>query len=234
MNDQSPTAGSTATADRCGEVRATPQSLRRGKHGYLDIPTGLNAGSGRQRAAALGTARRKDGATGTGAHAQPETVGLGTAAVVRLIGALAHVRTPSSTSSGGIRCKTPLYQSAAEQPLNPTHGGCSGQPYPGSARRHAGTPRSATWPFRTRSESFTADERGMARTAVVVPRQPLLACAVAGLTRPFADRGATAKTGQAGGSFATVSLFQTRATTGSGDSAAHPAGSAIGIATGCG
>jgi hypothetical protein len=161
-------------------------------------------------------------------------VGLGAPAVVRLVGALAHVRTPSSTTSGGIRCKTPLYQSAAEQPLNPTQGGCSGQPYPGSARRHEGTPGTSTWSFHAQSESFPANERRMAGTAVVVPGQALLACAVAGLTRPFAYRGAAAKTGQAGGSFATVSLFQARAATGSGESADHPAGSAIGIVTGCG
>jgi hypothetical protein len=54
VDDQGPTAGSTATADRCGEVRTTPQSLRRGKHDYLGIPTGLAVGSGRQLAAALG------------------------------------------------------------------------------------------------------------------------------------------------------------------------------------
>lgn len=110
VDDQGLAAGSAATADRCGEVGATPQSLRRGQHDYLGIPTGLAVGSSRQLAAALGPAGRQDGAAGTGAHAQPEAVGLGTPAVVRLVGALAHVKTPSSYyDSGGImRCKTPL------------------------------------------------------------------------------------------------------------------------------
>ena len=48
--------------------------------------------SGREAGAALAAARRDDRATGAGAHAQAETVGLRTPAVVRLEGALAHVR----------------------------------------------------------------------------------------------------------------------------------------------
>ena len=38
MNDQGATTGPAATANRCGEVVATPQSLRRGQHDYLGIP----------------------------------------------------------------------------------------------------------------------------------------------------------------------------------------------------
>ena len=45
-----------------------------------------------RRVAALGAAGGEDGAAGTGAHAQPEAVGLRAPAVVRLVGALAHVR----------------------------------------------------------------------------------------------------------------------------------------------
>jgi hypothetical protein len=38
MDDQGATAGSTATANRCGEFVTAPQSLRRGQHDYLGIP----------------------------------------------------------------------------------------------------------------------------------------------------------------------------------------------------
>lgn len=50
------------------------------------------AASGRQASTALAATGRDDGAAGTGAHAQPEAVGLRAPAVVRLEGALAHVR----------------------------------------------------------------------------------------------------------------------------------------------
>ena len=46
--------------------------------------------SGRQAGASLGATRGEDRATGPGAHAQPEAVGLRAPAVVRLVGALAH------------------------------------------------------------------------------------------------------------------------------------------------
>ena len=48
--------------------------------------------SGRQAGATLGATGRDDGAAGPGAHTQPEAVGLRAPAVVRLVGALAHVR----------------------------------------------------------------------------------------------------------------------------------------------
>jgi hypothetical protein len=38
MNDQGAAASPAATANRCGEVVATPQSLCRGQHDYLGIP----------------------------------------------------------------------------------------------------------------------------------------------------------------------------------------------------
>jgi len=52
--------------------------------------SGDRTASGRELGAALAPARGQDGATGPGAHAQPEAVGLGATAVVRLEGALAH------------------------------------------------------------------------------------------------------------------------------------------------
>ena len=47
-------------------------------------------GLGGELVAALAAARGEDGAAGPRGHAQPEAVGLGTTAVVRLEGALAH------------------------------------------------------------------------------------------------------------------------------------------------
>src|SRR5919107_3106211 len=66
-----------------------------------DRTTAVNSGRRRRRAcagstsggellAALAAAAGEDRATGAGAHPQPEAVGLGPAAVVRLEGALAH------------------------------------------------------------------------------------------------------------------------------------------------
>src|SRR5690606_11942697 len=68
-----------AAAHRPLEVDGTAQTVRRGQHG-----------SGRELGATLATAGREDRATGAGAHAQPEAVGLGTTPVVRLEGPLAH------------------------------------------------------------------------------------------------------------------------------------------------
>lgn len=56
------------------------------------VPWTGPVGSGRQGGATLGATARQDGTAGTGAHAQPEAVGLRAPAVVRLVGALAHVR----------------------------------------------------------------------------------------------------------------------------------------------
>ena len=44
MNDDCAPSCPASTADRCGEVRATPQSLRRGQHDYLGIPDRQGAG----------------------------------------------------------------------------------------------------------------------------------------------------------------------------------------------
>lgn len=49
---------------------------------------------GRKLDAALAAARRQNGAAGAGAHAKTEAVLLGTTAVIRLKGPLAHCDTP--------------------------------------------------------------------------------------------------------------------------------------------
>src|SRR4051794_4133816 len=73
-----------------------------------DVRENRVVGSGRQLAAALAATGGDDGATGASAHAQPETVRLRAAAVVRLEGALAHDRTPSvdaaATSPDVVTC----------------------------------------------------------------------------------------------------------------------------------
>jgi hypothetical protein len=99
-------------------------------------PTSL--GSCRQLVAALGAASGDNGTAGPGTHAQPETVGLRAPTVVRLVGALAHVRNSVFVlRPGGTDSRTPLYQSAEEQPPDPTQGTSSGQPSYRSAGRHS-------------------------------------------------------------------------------------------------
>src|ERR687887_548134 len=56
-------------------------------------------GSGRQLVAALAAAGCDDGPPGPGAHPQPEAVCSRATAVVRLKGALAHVRAPSRSAT---------------------------------------------------------------------------------------------------------------------------------------
>src|ERR671928_1626286 len=74
--------------------------------------TALNSGRRRRRAcagstsggellAALAPTGRQDGAAGAGTHTQPEAVGLGPAAVVRLERALAHEVLPLHDIGGG-------------------------------------------------------------------------------------------------------------------------------------
>ena len=79
MNYQGRSTCTRAAAHRPLEVDGTAQTVRRRQHG-----------SGRKLGATLATTIRQDGAAGAGAHAQPETVGLRTAASVRLEGPLAH------------------------------------------------------------------------------------------------------------------------------------------------
>jgi hypothetical protein len=134
MNDNRAPATPPTAANRRGEVGATPHTLRR-------RPARLPGHSWPASRRLRPTAWRgpwcgggEDGTAGPGAHPQPEAVGLGTPAVVRLVGALAHVKTPSSTTTsvednvqGHQGCETPLYQNAAEQPLDPTQGSDAGQ-----------------------------------------------------------------------------------------------------------
>ena len=55
--------------------------------------------------ATLATTSREDGAAGAGAHAQPETVHLGTTTVVRLEGSLAHGDSSKAQLCGPERCR---------------------------------------------------------------------------------------------------------------------------------
>ena len=137
MDDQSAATGSAATTERCGEVAALPQSLRRGQHDYQGIPDRSSVGSGRQLGPALDAAVGEDRAAGPGAHAQPETVGLRATAVVRLEGALAHVRTPNQGSStkGSNVPGDHFTRGPPEQPLDPTQAAWPGQSSPAAARR---------------------------------------------------------------------------------------------------
>jgi hypothetical protein len=79
---------------RTGPRRRSQSSAASGVPG-IARRSQASVGSGRQFAATLGPAGGDDGATGTGAHAQPEPVLLGPSTVVRLEGALAHGRTLS-------------------------------------------------------------------------------------------------------------------------------------------
>src|SRR3954467_15658423 len=81
---------------------AVTQPLVGGEHGApFSRPggPGVRARSDREALAALAAARGDDGAPGTGAHAQTETVHLVPAAVVRLVGPLAH-----DCISSGVDC----------------------------------------------------------------------------------------------------------------------------------
>ena len=69
--------------------------------------TERSANSGGQLRATLAATGSKDGATGTGAHAQPEPVGLRPATVVRLEGALAHSGAPGFESWAGRKDRRP-------------------------------------------------------------------------------------------------------------------------------
>src|SRR5690606_14818009 len=87
-----PVSGSEVDDDRVttgtGTVTHGAPELGRAAHAR---PGGKHSRrSGRELAATLATTSREDGATGTRAHAQPETMGLGAAPGVRLEGPLAH------------------------------------------------------------------------------------------------------------------------------------------------
>jgi len=86
VDHKTSTGGTPASLDRRSELVATSQAGGCGQHQRPRQTLG------RETVATLGPTGREDRATGAGAHAQPEAVGLRTPAVVRLIGALAHVR----------------------------------------------------------------------------------------------------------------------------------------------
>ena len=85
-----------------GEPAGRGEPPERSPRGASDAwpPVARSGCSGRERRATLAATRREDRTTGAGVHAQPETVGLRAAAVVRLEGTLAHGRAPSGCLSG--------------------------------------------------------------------------------------------------------------------------------------
>lgn len=84
-NQQWPTR-STPTSYDVSEVITSCQAIGGTQH---ENPRAI-IGSRSQTVAALATTRGQDGATRTGAHPQPEAMGLVTAPVVRLESTLAH------------------------------------------------------------------------------------------------------------------------------------------------
>jgi hypothetical protein len=130
---------------RCYAAVVAPREARLPGHSG---PTGV--GSGRQLVAALGPAGRQDGPAGTGAHAQPEAVGLRAPAVVRLVGALAHVKTPSSCS---------VQRASLQDATLAERGGATARPYAGATGRSTtptdGTPTSRPRPHVRCGKRFT-------------------------------------------------------------------------------
>lgn len=90
VHDEKRASGPAPPAYRGCKVLAPPQPIF-GRQHVMDLGSGC---SGRQTGATLATAGRENRAAGTGAHTQPEAVGLRAAAVVRLEGALAHSGAP--------------------------------------------------------------------------------------------------------------------------------------------
>lgn len=90
VHDKKRATRPASSAYRGREVLAPPQPML-GRQHVMDLESGC---SGRQAGATLATAGRENRAAGTGAHTQPEAVGLRAAAVVRLEGALAHSGAP--------------------------------------------------------------------------------------------------------------------------------------------
>ena len=86
----------TSTPNGSGEVGAPAHSMGRGQHR-----------SGGEAGAALTATRRKDGATGAGAHPEPEAVGLGPTTVVGLERTLGHEGLRGLTGGAG-RGRPPL------------------------------------------------------------------------------------------------------------------------------
>jgi hypothetical protein len=117
MHHEGPPCRPPTLAYRRGEILPAAKARGGGQH----LASRLT--SGRKIGAALGPAGREDRAPGAGAHAQPEAVGLRTPTVVRLVGALAHVRhsvfiCPARSTSGRAQSQncTSTLPGAIEQP----------------------------------------------------------------------------------------------------------------------
>jgi hypothetical protein len=95
MHDDGSAIHATPTTENIGKLVGPSQTRTPGKHVSA-------ADLGRELLAALATPGGKNGTAGTGPHTQPETVGLGTAAVIRLEGALTHVDVSDELT--GFRC----------------------------------------------------------------------------------------------------------------------------------
>jgi hypothetical protein len=118
MDDQKRATGSASSAYRDRELFAPPQPMLGRQHVMTC------ARSGGQTGATLATAGREDRAAGTGTHTQPEPVGLGATAVVRLEGALAHSGAPEMIGDGGTSpgChRAPTSSSSRSRPSAPLH-----------------------------------------------------------------------------------------------------------------
>ena len=85
VDDQMGAGSTRASLHRRVKSPACRSRNLAGSTGEIDRPR-----SGGQLDAALATPSRQDGATSTGTHTQPETMGLGPPTIVRLEGALGH------------------------------------------------------------------------------------------------------------------------------------------------
>ena len=188
VDDHRAAPGPAPTANRCGEVSAAPQSLRRGQHDYLDIrpdqrrlrPTacrgpwrgGWRGWRGRHgyACAAGNRGSSHDGGCSAGkcACSRQNSVFVGHPRDRRRPGGIKAARRHFSRAR---RSNRPTLRRAVAV-VNHILG------------RHADRLglTAATRSFRAQSESFPANVQGRARSAVVVHLSPLLACAVAGLT----------------------------------------------------
>lgn len=98
MHHQGVAATAPAVARDTAQVGAAAEAMRLREHGREGTGAESRAvepeGSDSEALAALATTGGQDGASGAGAHAQPEAVHLVAAAVVRLVRTLAHELSP--------------------------------------------------------------------------------------------------------------------------------------------
>jgi hypothetical protein len=149
-------------------------------------------------------------------------VGLGTPAVVRLVGALAHDQTPSSYYVQGA--------SKLQDATLAERGGATARPYARaeswSTTSRVGTPtneinRQHTLVFPRSRRVFSCRRALVGRYDSCRQDDDAVSVPVCWSSALFAYHDESAKTRQAGGSFASVSLFH-RATSGSRTSSGHP------------